>query len=1040
MVAVLLRWLLDPLLAEHLPLVTLFAAVAIVAWLGGYRPALVVVALGYLACNHLFIEPRGGLSVSNVQNLTGLVAFLVSCSIIIAFAEAMRVAQRRAEMRGELLRVTISSVGDAVITTDARGRISTLNPVAEVLTGWTQENAQGMPLETVFKIINEETRQSVENPVVEVLKKGNVVGLANHTILIAKDGSERSIDDSAAPIRSKEGEIFGCVLIFRDVTERRKAERVVADARAYAENIVDTVREPLIVLNGDLRVQTASRSFYQAFHVTPEGTRGRLIYDLGNNQWDIPALRQLLTEVVPKDKQFNDYEVEHDFPTIGKRHMLLNARRVYREGNHTELILLAFEDITARRHLERQNAEQSTSARLLASIVESSEDAIISKSLDSIIQSWNAAAERVFGFTEAEALGRHISLIIPADRIHEEEEIIARIRAGKRIEHFDTVRQRRDGTLIPVSLTISPVRNEAGQIIGASKIARDITERKQTERKLQMSEARLGVELMAMTRLHELVTRLLACTDLRTALEEVLDAAISLLDAKMGNVQLVNLKNNSLEIVAHRGYTEEFLNHFRVVGIEDGCSCGRALRNRERVVIDDVDADSGYEQHRAIAASAGIRAVQSTPLISHSGELLGVLSTHFHQPHRPSEAALRVLDLYAQQAADFIERIRSAEALRQITAELSEADRRKNEFLAMLAHELRNPLAPIRNAVRIMRQTENDNPAVAKASEMMDRQVGQMVRLVDDLLDVSRISRGKIELKKQRVELASAVHHAVEAARSNFETKSQNLTVMLPREPIYLDADQTRLAQVVGNLLTNACKFTDTGGRIWLTVEREDQQAVIRVRDSGIGIAAEQLPRIFDLFVQIDTTLERTTSGLGIGLTLVKRLVEMHEGNVEVHSHGVGRGSEFVVRLPIPDEAFLPPQPGVSQPTSTKSHRIVVVDDNRDSADSLAMLLRLSGNETHTAYDGLEALEATNRIRPDVVLMDIGLPKLNGYEACRHIREQPWGKEIVLVALTGWGQEDDRQRTKEAGFDYHLVKPVEYAELMEFLAEKSMTN
>jgi CheY-like chemotaxis protein len=319
------------------------------------------------------------------------------------------------------------------------------------------------------------------------------------------------------------------------------------------------------------------------------------------------------------------------------------------------------------------------------------------------------------------------------------------------------------------------------------------------------------------------------------------------------------------------------------------------------------------------------------------------------------------------------------------------------------------------------------------------------VRLVDDLLDVSRISRGKIDLRKERVELASVVYHAVEACRPAMESAKHDLTITLPPQPMYLHADPMRLAQVIGNLLNNACKFTDKGGRIWLTIEREGEHAVIRVRDTGIGIPPDQLPRIFGIFSQVDTSLERSVSGLGIGLTLVKSVVEMHGGTVEAYSAGVGQGSEFVVHLPLGDEwrvasdakeeAGGDPLATHHSPLTTKTkRRILVVDDNPDSAESLAMLLKISGNETHMAHDGLEAVEAAERFRPDVVLLDIGLPQLNGYDAARRIREQPWGKTMVLIALTGWGQEEDRRRSKDAGFDAHLVKPVDYGALMELLA------
>jgi CheY-like chemotaxis protein len=314
-----------------------------------------------------------------------------------------------------------------------------------------------------------------------------------------------------------------------------------------------------------------------------------------------------------------------------------------------------------------------------------------------------------------------------------------------------------------------------------------------------------------------------------------------------------------------------------------------------------------------------------------------------------------------------------------------------------------------------------------------------MVHLVDDLLDVSRISQDKIELRREPIELASVVHHAVEAVRPDYERMNHELTVTLPSQPTYLNADPIRLAQVVGNLLSNACKFTAKGGRIRLTVEQVGQQAVIRVQDTGIGMAAEQLLRIFDMFAQVDTSLERSRAGLGIGLTLVKKLVEMHGGTVEARSAGVGQGSEFVVRLPALSKPLppLPREPSGVKPVATVQRRILVVDDNPDAADSLALLLKLSGHEVHVAHDGLEAVEAAAKVQPDVILLDIGLPRLNGYEAARRIRNQQRDRSVILVALTGWGQDEDRRRSEEAGFDAHMVKPVDPAVLSNLLVELS---
>jgi PAS domain S-box-containing protein len=381
---------------------------------------------------------------------------------------------------------------------------------------------------------------------------------------------------------------------------------------------------------------------------------------------------------------------------------------------------------------------------------------------------------------------------------------------------------------------------------------------------------------------------------------------------------------------------------------------------------------------------------------------------------------------------DVTERKSMEDELRHLAATLSDADRRKDEFLATLAHELRNPLAPIRNGLQILKLVKNDADATEQSRAMMERQVDQMVRLVDDLMDVSRISRGKIELRRERMPLVDVLASAVETSRPLIEQMEHELTITPPNEPVVVDADLTRLAQVFLNLLNNAAKYSDRGGRIWLKTERQGSDVVVSVRDTGIGIPAEQLPRIFEMFSQVDHSLERSQGGLGIGLTLVRQFVEMHGGSVEARSEGPGHGSEFVVRLPIVEDA------GVARRASGEdagkaSMRILIVDDNRDGADSLAMMLKFTGNDTRTAYDGEYAVSVAAQFRPDVILMDIGMPRLNGNEACRRIRELPWERQPIIIAQTGWGQEGDRQRTQDAGFDFHLVKPVEVAALMKLL-------
>jgi two-component system CheB/CheR fusion protein len=369
--------------------------------------------------------------------------------------------------------------------------------------------------------------------------------------------------------------------------------------------------------------------------------------------------------------------------------------------------------------------------------------------------------------------------------------------------------------------------------------------------------------------------------------------------------------------------------------------------------------------------------------------------------------------------------------LQRRAKQLAQADRRKDEFLAMLGHELRNPLAPLKNATVLLRLKGTPDAEV----QVIDRQVGQLARLVDDLLDVARINRGKIKLQKETIELAAVVERAIEISRPLIAARRHELIEALPREPIYLEADPVRLAQVLANLLNNAAKYTEPGGRIRLRAERQGQQVVLRVRDNGVGIAPKMLPRVFDLFAQADRTLDRSQGGLGIGLTLVKRLVELHGGRVRAVSRGLGKGSEFVVRLPVLGTPP-PPGPAASVKPVRAGSRILVVDDNADAAGTLALLLQVKGHEVSTAHDGPTALELARAYHPGVVFLDIGLPGMDGYEVARRLRGQPDCPPCLLIALTGYGRDEDRRRGAEAGFDHYLVKPVDPEELQMLLARR----
>jgi len=677
------------------------------------------------------------------------------------------------------------------------------------------------------------------------------------------------------------------------------------------------------------------------------------------------------------------------------------------------------------RDIEPQKQSERALAQL-AAIVESSDDAIVSKSLDGIIQSWNAGAERIFGYAPDDIIGKHITTIIPPELHDEERTIIDRIRAGERIEHFDTIRIGKNGRRIPISLTVSPIRDARGEIIGASKIARDFSDRQRTERELRESRHRLASEAAALARLSEASARLWKSQSLAAGLDEILRTSMSLAGATKGNIQLMNVARNTLSIVTHQGFDAGFLATFDHMAAGDSrAACGRALAGRQAVVIEDVLADEDYAPFHEVARAAGYRAVVSFPLVAADGSTLGAISVHFPSPHRPSEAQMRRLQLYCRTASDFIHRIRLEHALRERESALQDADRRKDEFLALLAHELRNPLAPIRHALAASRNPDATAEQKARSNDIVERQVVHMGRLLDDLVDISRITLGTVSLRKVPTTLATAIETSVEAAQPYIDAKRHELTINVPGHPVALEADPVRLAQIFSNLLINAAKYTTRGGHIELSVTDGDGQVIVTVRDNGIGISPEMMSRLFTLFAQAQPALGRTEEGLGVGLALVRALVGLHGGTVEARSEGIGRGSEFIVRLPVGQPGTGPEEPAPRESAAPgRRRRVLVVDDNRDAADSCATMLELSGHQVHTAYNGTRALQAGASFLPEIVLLDIGLPDLNGYEVARRIRASTWGADVVLVAVTGWGKDEDRERAFAAGFNEHLTKPV----------------
>ncbi len=638
------------------------------------------------------------------------------------------------------------------------------------------------------------------------------------------------------------------------------------------------------------------------------------------------------------------------------------------------------EEATARQAAEAHAAAVHREREQLRVTLDSIGDGVIATDAEGRVTLLNPVAETLTQWEARAVLGQPFNAVFPLLDSHTREAVenpVDRaLREGAVIGPNNTILITRDQDECSIEDTAAPIRNEHGEIMGAVLVFRDMNEKRAAEVALRVSEERLSLAIEA--------------------------ASLGLWDW--------DIRTNDVLWNAH---------HERIFGYQTGRPQRTYQDFLDRIFPDDVERiEKGFQkamqERREYRFEHRIRWPDGT---THWVEAFGKF--YYDDAGRPLRSVGVLLDVTERKRYEL---------------SLQEADRKKNEFLATLAHELRNPLAPIRNALQIIRLT-SERAAIEQARAMMERQLGQLVRLVDDLLDVSRISRNKLQLRKGRILLTSVIENAVETARPLVDAKGHTLNVKLPPEPIYLDADLTRLSQVFWNLLNNGAKYTDPGGKIDLIAELEENELVVRVRDTGIGIAADVQPGLFTLFSQVDNSLERTQGGLGIGLSLAKGLVELHGGRVEAHSEGLGHGSEFIVRLPVSREQKAAEKVAAPEaPPPAGPRRVLVVDDNRDAAASLSTMLALRGHDTRTSHDGLEALDLAAAFRPDVILLDIGMPRLNGYDVCKRIREQAWGKHITLIAQTGWGQDEDRRRSKEAGFDFHLVKPLDPAALDRLLA------
>jgi PAS domain S-box-containing protein len=595
------------------------------------------------------------------------------------------------------------------------------------------------------------------------------------------------------------------------------------------------------------------------------------------------------------------------------------------------------------------------------------------------IMSWNAGAQRIKGYSTPEVVGKHFSVFYTREAIERAwpqlELSVAREKGRFADEGW---RLRKDGSQFWASTVINTFRGADGNVRGFLTITRDLSERSKYEAALAESEERF-----------------------RLLVDGVQEYAIFMLDPQ----GIVVSWNRGGEMIKGYEASEIVGSHFSLFYPQEAVLHGKPAWELEMAKRYGSFEDEGWRIRKD--GSRFWANVVITSLRDKDGSLRG----------------------FAKVTRDMTER-------RKIE-QLEEADRQKDQFLALLAHELRNPLAPIRTALDVLRQPNATPDVAVQAREIAERQLRHMARLLDDLLDVSRIREGRIELRKEALEVAAALRSA---ARLAIVDRRHELTVTYPATPIFVSADPVRLEQVLGNLLNNAIKYTDPGGKIWLTAERGNGEVIIRVRDSGIGIEPLMIPRVFDLFVQGERRTEHSAGGVGIGLSVVKKLIELHDGRVEVFSAGAGKGSEFVVVLPAVEPGSRERNAVTDQssaPAPARKLRVLLVDDNADSADGLALLLDLQGHDVRVAYDGESALEAARSFRPDVALLDIGMPSMNGYELARRLRAAPETKKTLLVAMTGWGQEEDRRKGREAGFAHHLVKPFEPSAVQKLLADFS---
>ncbi|MCA1593012.1 MAG: PAS domain S-box protein [Acidobacteria bacterium] len=1265
--ATLLTWALDAMFSDgqsRTPFALFYAAVVLATWYGGRGPGLSATFLSALVCVYFFLLPAATLVVGFHVLLRAAVFLMVSL-LVSSLMERSRRAEKAAHKSSEALATTLKSIGDAVITTDERGRITFMNSVAQTLTGWTEDEARGRELSEVFRIVNEETRAGVGSPVAEVLREGHVVSLANHTLLLAKDGTELAIDDSGAPIRDAAGNVVGVVLVFHNITERRAAEEALLRRERELSDFIENASVGLHWVSGDGTILWANRAelnmlgyareeyighHIAEFHADPEvisdilgrltnnetlhdyearlrckdGTirhtiinsnvmweNGKFVHtrcftrDITERKLAEEALRESegrlraiaetasdaiitideesrilfvntaagkifgytgeemtgrsLTTLMPDYMRRAHESALARYVETGRKHIsweLIELPGLHKDGHELSLEVSFAEFMkdgrryftgVARDISERKQAEAVRSQ--LAAIVESSNDAIFGKTLEGVVTSWNKGAERIYGYTAEEIIGQHISIVIPPEHRYQLTEILDKIKAGGKVEQLEAVRVRKDGRRINASLTISSIKDKAGTIIGASTIARDITEQKHIQEVMRESERRYRYLAESMPQIvwtarpdgyldyynqrwfdytgmtleqtqgwgwqpvlhpedverclrmwaksvatgdnYEVEYRFKRASDgayrwhlgraepmrdeagnivkwfgtatdihdrkqsaealrfmaeaseiLTSSLdyETTLESLARLSVSTIADYCLIDVAGDDGQIrriaTAHRDPAKEELAYaLRSYPPDPHKSEGipKVLRTGKPQIVPRVDEEmlktlTLDEEHAGLLRRLGLKSYMTLPLRARE-RTVGALTFGITESERAyTSADLTFAQELARRAALAVDNAR-------LYSRAQEANKAKDEFLATLSHELRTPLTPIIGWLQMIRDGRITETDTRHGLQIIEKNSQALTRLINDLLDMSSILSGKMRIERVPVEIGEVVREAVETIRTQADNRGIPLEIATcdgDARPL-VSGDRTRLVQVFWNLLNNAVKFSDAGQRVRVECETRDREVRVTVADEGRGIEANFIPHVFERFRQADSSTTRVYGGLGIGLALVKSFVEAHGGEVAVESPGQGQGSRFVVILPLlgaqSNEGAVEAPPEEVEPCVEEVCRVLVIEDAPDTLDMLQIVFESRGFHATTCSTAEEALSIAQTASFDIIVSDIGLPQIDGYELIKRLRDVPHLHDVPAVALTGYAAPKDAESALAAGYDMHIPKPVDPAVL-----------